>query len=136
MVRTAVDSRNSPSSATLIEGVNATLNVCASLAETALIVSGELSIPSPLWYCSLMALNVSREFEAELRTRLKSGPYRSAEEFLRAKIRLADEYAEQIRAAIAEGAAQADRGELIPGDQVFAELDQLILDVERAKPEE
>ena len=83
-----------------------------------------------------MAINVSREFEAELQTRLQSGPYRSAEEFLRAKIRLADEYAEQIRAAIAEGVAQADCGELIPGDQVFAELDQLILDVERAKSEE
>jgi Arc/MetJ-type ribon-helix-helix transcriptional regulator len=100
------------------------------------IVSRELSIPSPLWYCSRMAINVSREFEVELQTRLKSGPYRSAEEFLRAKIRLTDEYAEQIRAAIAEGAAQADRGDLIPGDQVFAELDELILDVERAKLEE
>ena len=83
-----------------------------------------------------MAINVSREFEAEVQSRLKSGPYRSPEEFLRAKIRLADEYSEQIRAAVAEGAAQADRGELIPGGQVFAELDQLILDIERVKPEE
>ncbi len=82
-----------------------------------------------------MAIEVSTEFEAELQSRLRSGPFKSAEEFLRAKIRLADEYAEQIRAAIAEGAAQADRGELIPGDEVFAELDQLILDIERAKPE-
>ncbi|MBI3782845.1 MAG: hypothetical protein HY270_05520 [Deltaproteobacteria bacterium] len=83
-----------------------------------------------------MAIDVSREFEAELHNRLSAGPYKSAEEFLRAKIRLADEYAGQIRAAIAEGGAQADRGELIPGDQVFAELDQIILDIEQAKPEE
>jgi antitoxin ParD1/3/4 len=83
-----------------------------------------------------MAIDVSGEFEAEIQSRIKSGPYNSAEEFLRAKIRLADEYAEQIRAAIAEGAEQADRGDLIPGEEVFAELDQLIVDIERAKPGE
>ena len=96
----------------------------------------ELSFPTSLWYWFLMAINVSQEFEAELQTRLKSGPYSSAEEFLRAKIRLADEYGEQIRAAISEGAAQADRGDLISGDRVFAELDQLLLDIEQSKPEE
>jgi predicted transcriptional regulator len=36
-----------------------------------------------------------------------------------------------IRDAVAEGAAEADRGELISGDDVFAEIDRTIADMRR-----
>jgi Arc/MetJ-type ribon-helix-helix transcriptional regulator len=47
-----------------------------------------------------MAIDVSREFEAELEDRLKSGRYRSAEELLREALHLVDQR-DEIHEAVA-----------------------------------
>jgi Arc/MetJ-type ribon-helix-helix transcriptional regulator len=70
-----------------------------------------------------MAINVSKEFEEEIHQRVAEGPYASAEEFLRTSVKRADEYRAQIRAAIAEGTAQAKRGELSDGEAFLDRLD-------------
>ena len=79
-----------------------------------------------------MAINVSRELEQEIERRVKQGRYSSAEEFLRETLRRADEYREQLRAAIAEARMQADEGKLVDGEAVFDRLDaQLARDEKR-----
>ena len=70
-----------------------------------------------------MAIDVSREFEQELLRPVSDGHYRSAEDFLRETLSRADEYRTQLRAAIAEARAQADRGELVDGEAFFDQLD-------------
>jgi antitoxin ParD1/3/4 len=72
-----------------------------------------------------MAINVSRELEAEVEDRVRRGQYRSAEDLLRDALRLVDERA-RLRAAIEEGATEADRGELLDGKVVIAEIRQRI----------
>ena len=70
-----------------------------------------------------MSIDVSKEFEQEIQQRVAQGPYTSAEEFLRASVKRADEYRAQIRAAIDEGTAQAQRGELSDGEAFLDRLD-------------
>ena len=82
---------------------------------------------------SLVSIDVSKEFEQEIKQRVAQGPYASAEEFLRASVQRADEYRAQIRAAIDEGTAQARRGELSDGE-VF--LDRLDADLVRGDRDE
>lgn len=72
-----------------------------------------------------MAIDVSREFEAELESRLKTGRYRSVEELLREALHLVDER-DEIREAVAQGAAEADRGEFVDGEDVITEARTLI----------
>ncbi len=72
-----------------------------------------------------MAIEVSKELEAELESRLKTGRYRSAEELLRDALSLVDER-DAIREAVAQGAAEADRGEFVDGEAVMNEARQLI----------
>ncbi len=72
-----------------------------------------------------MAIDVSREFEAELESRLRSGRYRSAEELLREALHLVDER-DEIREAVAQGTAEADRGEFVDGEAVVSEARKLI----------
>ncbi len=80
-----------------------------------------------------MAINVSKEFEDQIRERVSRGPYESAEEFLRSSIERADEYRAQIRAAVEEGTAQARWGELSDGE---AFLDSLDADLAKSEREE
>ena len=72
-----------------------------------------------------MAIDVSREFEAELEGRLKSGRYRSVEELLREALHLVDER-DEIREAVAQGVAEADRGEFVDGEEAVKEARTLI----------
>jgi antitoxin ParD1/3/4 len=72
-----------------------------------------------------MAINVSREIEAEVEDRVRRGEYRSAEDLLRDALRLVDERA-RLRAAIEEGATEADRGDILDGEVVIAEIRQRI----------
>ncbi len=72
-----------------------------------------------------MAIEVSREFEAELESRVKSGRYRSAEELLREALHLVDER-DEIRAAVAQGVAEADRGEFVDGEHVIDEAREIV----------
>jgi predicted transcriptional regulator len=68
-----------------------------------------------------MPIDVSREFEAELESRLKTGRYRSIEELLREALHLVDE-----RDEIRQGVAEADRGEFVDGEDVITEARTLI----------
>ncbi len=68
-----------------------------------------------------MALNLTKETELEVEETVRSGAYRSADEVIREGLDLI-KAREKLRAAIAEGAAQLDRGEGIPGEQAFDEL--------------
>jgi putative addiction module CopG family antidote len=73
-----------------------------------------------------MALEVPSDVESAVRQRVESGVYHSADEVLRMAIH-ALAWAEQdpagklhlLRAAIRAGVDEAERGDLIPGDEVF-----------------
>ena len=77
-----------------------------------------------------MAIDVTRELEARFKAKLEGSSYRSAEELLDKALRMIEER-DALRLAIVHGAAEADRGELIPGEQVFEELDALLAEMER-----
>jgi antitoxin ParD1/3/4 len=81
-----------------------------------------------------MAIEVSREFEAELEGRLKNGRYRSAEELLREALHLVDER-DEMREAVAQGAAEADRGEFVDGEGIIKETRTLIRHKAGARPD-
>ena len=83
---------------------------------------GSPGLPVRATIC-FVAIDVSKEFEQEIQQRVAKGPFASAEEFLRASVKRADEYRAQIRAAIAEGTAQAQRGELSDGEAFLDRLD-------------
>jgi antitoxin ParD1/3/4 len=53
--------------------------------------------------------------------KVRSGAYQSAEDVVREGLGLINAR-EELRQAIAAGAAQLDRGQGIPGEQVFEEL--------------
>ena len=70
---------------------------------------------------------LSEELEAEISQRVRRGPWRSPDEFIRHSIKAADALLD-LQAAVAEGDAQIARGESIDGeeflDQLAAELEQ------------
>ena len=76
-----------------------------------------------------MDVSLPPDLESQVAETVASGRFRSPEEVIRAGLRLLFE-AEQTRAArlaqfhadIQVGLDQLDRGEGIPGDQVFAEI--------------
>ena len=68
-----------------------------------------------------MAIHLNRELEAEIDAKVRSGAYRSADDVVREGLGLINAR-EELRQAIAAGAAQLDRGEGIPGEEVFEEL--------------
>ncbi len=70
-------------------------------------------------------MKLSKTIEDRLTAPVKAGRYASAEEYLTALLDH-DEETEAIRNAIAEGQAELDRGEGIPGEQVFAELREML----------
>ena len=70
------------------------------------------------------------ELEQLVTARVQSGRYSSVSEVIREALLLLEEREQlyevrrqELRLKIAEGLAQLDRGEGIPGEQVFAELD-------------
>jgi len=78
-----------------------------------------------------MNVNLTPELEALVRGKVESGLFRSSSEVVRHALRvmLREEEAEEqhrqyLRMALVEGIAQADRGELIDGEQAFAELER------------
>ena len=78
-----------------------------------------------------MAINVSKDLEEQIARGVLEGSYDSPEQFLRERLKWADAYSRMIRDAVAEGAAEAERGELIAGDDVLAEIDRTIADMRR-----
>jgi len=76
-----------------------------------------------------MNVSLTPELEKLVNEKVKSGQYTSASEVIREGLRLVQEQDElrriklqMLRQEIAKGIEQLDRGEGIPGDQVFAEI--------------
>ena len=75
-----------------------------------------------------------------LQSRVKSGRYQTTSEVVREALRLLErqetqreEDRQQLKAKLDRGAAQAERGDLLDGETVFAELRDLIEERRRAK---
>jgi antitoxin ParD1/3/4 len=86
-------------------------------------------------------VSITPELDAFLENRVKSGRYQTTSEVVREALRLLerqererDEAFVQLKAKLERGAAQAERGELIDGDEVFEELRELIEKRRRARP--
>jgi antitoxin ParD1/3/4 len=79
-----------------------------------------------------MNVSLTPELERFVQSRVASGLYQTASEVVREGLRLLEEREqaretslEELRAKIRRGIEQADRGELLDGDAVFAEIRQL-----------
>ncbi len=77
-----------------------------------------------------MNVSLTPELEQFVADKVKSGRYNSASEVIQEALRLLEEREElrniqkqKLRQKIAQGLDQLDRGEGLPGDEVFAELD-------------
>ena len=85
-------------------------------------------------------ITITPELDSFLQNRVKSGRYQTTSEVVREALRLLerheqdrDEALNQLRTKLERGAAQAERGELLDGDEVFEELRELIDEIRRAK---
>ena len=85
-------------------------------------------------------ISLTPELDAFLQSKVKSGRYQTTSEVVREAIRLLErqekereEGIEHLRAKLARGAAEAERGELIDGDEVFDKLRGLIEKRKRRK---
>jgi len=77
-------------------------------------------------------ISLTPELDAFLQSRVRSGRYQTTSEVVREAIRLLErqerdreESFQQLKMKLERGAAQAERGELIDGDQVFDELTRI-----------
>ena len=84
-------------------------------------------------YAFPMNVNLTPELVALVQEKVRSGLYNNQSEVVREALRLlADQdrareaHLESLRAALTEGLAQADRGDLLDGLEVVAELRQLL----------
>jgi len=87
-------------------------------------------------------ISLTPELGAFLQNRVKSGRYQTTSEVVREALRLLERQErdreqafQQLKEKLERGAAQADRGELLDGDQVFEELRGFIQQRKRAKEE-
>jgi antitoxin ParD1/3/4 len=78
-----------------------------------------------------MNVNLGTTFDQFIAELLQSGHYQSQSEVVREALRLLKEREESknlhlagLRAEIARGAKQADRGDFVDGDQVFTRIHQ------------
>jgi antitoxin ParD1/3/4 len=85
-------------------------------------------------------ISITPELNTFLQSRVKSGRYQTTSEVVREALRLLErqerdreEGFQQLKAKLLRGAAQAKRGELIDGDEVFDELRELIAERRGAK---
>ena len=85
-------------------------------------------------------ISLTPELDAFLQSRVRSGRYQTTSEVVREALRLLERQEkerkaglQQLRTKLARGAAQAERGELVDGDEVFAELRDLIEERRRAR---
>jgi antitoxin ParD1/3/4 len=86
---------------------------------------------------SCMNVSLTPELEQLVHAKVKSGRYLSASEVIREGLRLLEERDRLFEIRLAElqqklavGIAQADQGELIDEDEVFAELEAAIQQIE------
>jgi len=85
-------------------------------------------------------VSLTPELDAFLQSRVKSGRYQTTSEVVREALRLLerhererDDAFQQLKAKLERGAKQAERGELLDGDQVFEELREMIEERRRTK---
>jgi antitoxin ParD1/3/4 len=78
-------------------------------------------------------ISLTPELGAFLQSRVKSGQYQTTSEVVREALRLLQHQEKereaglrQLKAKLQRGAAQAEHGQLLDGDEVFEELRQLI----------
>ncbi len=79
----------------------------------------------------IMNVSLTPELEKLVTRKVQSGLYQSASEVIREGLRLLDDqdrlrelHHAEVRKKIQSGLDQLDRGEGIPGDQVYAEMKQ------------
>ena len=85
-------------------------------------------------------ISITPELDAFLQSRVRSGRYQTTSEVVREALRLLERHEQerdeaflQLKANLQRGAAEADRGELLDGDEVFDELREMIDERRRAK---
>ena len=85
-------------------------------------------------------ISITPELDAFLQAKVESGRYQTTSEVVREALRLLerqeqerDEALNQRKAKLHQGAAQAERGELLGGDEVFEELRQMLEERRQAK---
>jgi antitoxin ParD1/3/4 len=85
-------------------------------------------------------ISLTPELDAFLHSRVSSGRYQTASEVVREALRMLERQEkeregafQQLKAKLERGAGQAERGELLDGDEVFDELRQLIEERRRAR---
>ncbi len=85
-------------------------------------------------------ISITPELDAFLQSRVKSGRYQTTSEVVRDALRLLERHEQdreqavhQLKAKLERGAAQAERGELLDGGEVFEELREMIEERRRSK---
>jgi antitoxin ParD1/3/4 len=85
-------------------------------------------------------VSITPELNAFLQSRVKSGRYQTTSEVVREALRLLereererDEVFMELKSKLERGASQAERGELLDGDEVFEELRAIIEERRRTK---
>lgn len=78
-------------------------------------------------------VSITPELDEFLQARVKSGRYQTTSEVVREALRLLERHEReqdharnQIKAKLTRGAEEAERGDLLDGEQVFAELREMI----------
>ena len=85
-------------------------------------------------------VSITPELDAFLQSRVQSGRYQTTSEVVREALRLQERHERERDEALAglklklrRGAEQAERGELLDGDEAFEELREMIEERRRAK---
>ena len=85
-------------------------------------------------------VSITPELDSFLQSRVKSGRYQTTSEVVREALRLLERHEQereetlnQLKAKLERGAGQAERGELIDGDEVFDELREMIEERRRSR---
>ncbi len=85
-------------------------------------------------------VSITPELDAFLQARVKSGRYQTTSEVVREALRLLerhelerDQTFQRLKAKLEQGAAEAELGELLDGDEVFEELRDMIEERRRSR---
>ena len=87
-----------------------------------------------------MNVNLTPELERLIQDKVASGLYNNQSEVVREALRLLEEqdrlrelHVAKLRAALAEGLEQADRGETLDGEEVVREMREFLRERRRAR---
>lgn len=89
--------------------------------------------PSGMANRTTVNISLTPELDEFLQARVKSGRYQTTSEVVREALRLLERHErerdlafDQLKAKLERGVAEAERGDLLDGEQVFDELRQMI----------